>query len=136
MSINRIIFPAFILLANTKDIFSRRGFFSEIVDVSIFPGSSNTELQMFIGTLEILLIRRDDILQSLVTANVGGVVMGHLTGSFYTGMVTEKQDCNVRWVFKEIENIEANNLSVPKKMLLKEMFTLLLKDHFSGSPIY
>ena len=136
MSINRIIFPAFILLTNTKDIFSRRGFFSEIVDVSIFPGSSNTELQMFIGTLEILLIRRDDILQSLVTANVGGVVMGHLTGSFYTGMVTEKQDCNVRWVFKEIENIEANNLSVPKKMLLKEMFTLLLKDHFSGSPLY
>jgi len=122
MSINRIIFPAFILLANTKDIFSRRGFFSEIVDVSIFPGSSNTELQMFIGTLEILLIRRDDILQSLVTANVGGVVMGHLTGSFYTGMVTEKQDCNVRMWIREM-NLISGNIDCKRKHFVLEKQT-------------
>ena len=88
-----------LLLLNVKEITNRRAsFFDRNVSVSVKPGRAESELQVFIGTLEILLMRRDDILQSLLTRNVGGVVMGHLTGSFYSGVVTEKQDCNVRQV--------------------------------------
>ena len=31
--------------------------------------------KVFIGTLELLLMRRDDLLQALVTRSVGGVVI-------------------------------------------------------------
>ena len=97
MIIQTVILLTFLL--NGSEIYcNRRGYFSEIVQVSVFPSEANieTELQMYIGTLEILLIKRDDVLQSLITRKVGGVVMGHLAGSFYTGVVSEKQDCNVR----------------------------------------
>ena len=86
----------------------RSSHFSKTVNVGVYPGSSESELQMFIGTLEILLIKRDDVLQSLLTRNVGGVVMGHLAGSFYTGIVSEKQDCHVRMWIKDSELISGN----------------------------
>ena len=88
-----------LVLLNVQEFANRRSdFFNRNVNVSVNPGNAESELEVFIGTLEILLTRRDDILQSLLTRNVGGVVMGHLTGSFYSGVVTEKQDCNVRQV--------------------------------------
>ena len=92
-----VIFLVF-MLNNKETQSSRRGYFSEIVQVSVHPGSQNveSELEVYIGTLKLLLIKRDDILQSLITRNVGGVVMGYLAGSFYSGVVTDKQDCHVR----------------------------------------
>ena len=73
----------------------------------------NTQLliivvQVFIGTLELLLMRRDDLIQALVTRSVGGVVMGHLSGTFYSGVVTEKQDCGVRMWIRDMELISGN----------------------------
>ena len=65
-------------------------------------------LQVFIGTLELLLMRRDDLIQALVTRSVGGVVMGHLSGTFYTGVVTEKQDCGVRMWIRDMELVSGN----------------------------
>ena len=86
-----------LLSMNVQEFQCRRApFFHRDVSVSVIPGQVDSELQVFIGTLEILLIKRDDVLQSFLTRNVGGVVMGHLAGSFYSGVVTEKQDCNVR----------------------------------------
>ena len=52
--------------------------------------------QVMIGSLSVVLVRRDDLLQQLVTPAVGGVVLGHLAGSLYSGLVTSKQDCGVR----------------------------------------
>ena len=48
-------------------------------------------------------MRRDDLLQALVTRSVGGVVMGYLAGTFYSGVVTEKQDCGVRMWIRDME---------------------------------
>ena len=55
-----------------------------------------TSYQVMIGSLSVVLVRRDDLLQQLVTPAVGGVVLGHLAGSLYSGLVTTKQDCGVR----------------------------------------
>ena len=94
---------------------ARGGFFSRAVSVTVEPGEEG-ELQVMrivmmmitmaimmmcqvmIGSLSVVLVRRDDLLQQLVTPAVGGVVLGHLAGSLYSGLVTDKQDCAVRWL--------------------------------------
>ena len=98
---------------------ARGGFFSRAVSVTVEPGEEG-ELQVMrivmmmmmmmitmaimmmcqvmIGSLSVVLVRRDDLLQQLVTPAVGGVVLGHLAGSLYSGLVTDKQDCGVRWL--------------------------------------
>ena len=92
----------------------RGGFFSRAVSVTVEPGEEGelqvmmvmmmmmmmmmmiTYYQVMIGSLSVVLVRRDDLLQQLVTPAVGGVVLGHLAGSLYSGLVTSKQDCGVR----------------------------------------
>ena len=121
------LFLVIIILTETVAVLSRKGgHFSKIVSVGVFPGKTDSELQVnypencevistnknplqvFIGTLELLLMRRDDLLQSLVTRSVGGVVMGHLAGTFYSGVVTEKQDCGVRMWIRDMELVSGN----------------------------
>ena len=64
----------------------------KIVKVGVYDGDGRSEVQVYVGTLEILADQRDDRLQSLVTSKVGGVVMGYLSGSYYTGSLTDKED--------------------------------------------
>ena len=99
---------------------ARGGFFSRAVSVTVEPGEEG-ELQVMrivmmmitmaimmmcqvmIGSLSVVLVRRDDLLQQLVTPAVGGVVLGHLAGSLYSGLVTDKQDCAVRCLLGVLE---------------------------------
>ena len=102
---------------------ARGGFFSRAVSVTVEPGEAG-ELQVMrimmmmmmmitmaimimcqvmIGSLSVVLVRRDDLLQQLVTPAVGGVVLGHLAGSLYSGLVTDKQDCGVRCLLGVLE---------------------------------
>ena len=47
----------------------------KIVKVGVYDGDGRSELQVFVGTLEILADRRDDRLQAIVSSKVGGVVV-------------------------------------------------------------
>ena len=124
----------------------RASHFSKPVNVEVIPGDEDSELKMFIGTLEILLIKRDDLLQSLVTRNVGGVVMGHLSGSLFSGVVSEKQDCNVRMWIRDMK-LMSGNIDCKRKhfvieqlqhggyMMHKELFQIFNTLMFvEGSP--
>ena len=92
----------------------------KIVRVSVSEGDGRSELQVSVGTLEILAERRDDKLQSVVTSKVGGVVMGYLSGSYYTGTLTGKEDCQARlWIEKK--NLISANIDCKRKHFVVEL---------------
>ena len=80
----------------------------KIVKVGVYDGDGRSEIQVYVGTLEILADQRDDRLQSMVTSKVGGVVMGYLSGSYYTGTVTDRDDCKARMWIEKKKLISAN----------------------------
>ena len=92
----------------------------KIVKVSVSDGDGRSEVQVSVGTLEILADRRDDRLQSVVTSKVGGVVMGYLSGSYYTGSLTDKEDCQARlWI--ENKNLISANIDCKRKHFVVEL---------------
>ena len=92
----------------------------KIVRVSVSAGDGGSELQVSVGTLEILAERRDDKLQAVVTSKVGGVVMGYLSGSYYTGTLTGKEDCQARlWIEKK--NLISANIDCKRKHFVVEL---------------
>ena len=92
---------------------------SQVVKVGVYPGQGGADYQLYVGTLEILASRRDDSLQSLVTSSVGGVVMGYLRGTFYTGQVTGRHDCRARlWIEKE--KLVSANIDCRRKHIVVE----------------
>ena len=80
----------------------------KIVKVGVYDGDGRSDIQVYVGTLEILADQRDDRLQSMVTSKVGGVVMGYLSGSYYTGTVTDRDDCKARMWIEKKKLISAN----------------------------
>ena len=91
---------------------------SQVVKVGVYPGPAYTTL--YIGTFEVRATKRDDQLQSLVTPSVGGVVMGYLRGSFYTGTLTSREDCRA-WMWIEEDKLLSANIDCKRKHFVVEL---------------
>ena len=92
----------------------------KIVNVKVSDGDGRSEVKVLVGTLEILASLRDDRLQSVVTSKVGGVVMGYLSGSYYTGTLPDREDCHARlWIDKK--NLISANIDCKRKHFVVEL---------------
>eukprot|EP00090_Calanus_glacialis_P016630 TRINITY_DN26015_c0_g1_i1.p1 TRINITY_DN26015_c0_g1~~TRINITY_DN26015_c0_g1_i1.p1 ORF type:complete len:637 (+),score=171.23 TRINITY_DN26015_c0_g1_i1:26-1936(+) len=80
--------------------------FSKKVDVRIEETDDTTIV--VIGNLEVHVIPRDDLIEASVTRNISDVVLEHLAGSLFTGVVKERRDCAARMFIKESQLISGN----------------------------